>query len=109
MVSNIIIIGVIITFVILKINKLEIFNILSLSMIVSGGIGNLIDRIFRGFVVDYIDINPSIKYPMFNLADILIVIGCIIFAINIIRTNTKQEKINETIYNKKRKWRNKNW
>ena len=43
-----------------------------LFMILSGAIGNLIDRIFRGFVVDFID-TPYIA--TFNIADSLIVIG----------------------------------
>ncbi len=58
--------------------------ILNLGLILAGGIGNLIDRIFRGFVVDYIDISPLIKYPVFNIADVCIVIGCIAIAINLV-------------------------
>ena len=43
-------------------------------LILAGGIGNLIDRIFRGFVVDFID-TPFIA--TFNIADSFIVIGAI--------------------------------
>ena len=43
-------------------------------LILSGGIGNIIDRMFRGFVVDFID-TPFIA--TFNIADSLIVIGVI--------------------------------
>ena len=43
-------------------------------LILSGGVGNLIDRIFRGFVVDFID-TPFIA--TFNIADSFIVIGAI--------------------------------
>ena len=43
-------------------------------LILSGGIGNLIDRAIRGFVVDFID-TPFIA--TFNIADSLVVIGCI--------------------------------
>ena len=64
-----------------NINACEKTSIIS---IISGGIGNLIDRVFRGFVVDYIDVNPIIKFPMFNFADILIVLGCITLIINLI-------------------------
>ena len=47
-------------------------------MVISGGLSNLIDRIFRGHVVDYIDINQIFNYPVFNIADICVVIGAIL-------------------------------
>ena len=48
---------------------------LGIAMLFSGAIGNMIDRIFIGKVVDYIDFRI---WPIFNLADIAIVCGCII-------------------------------
>lgn len=48
---------------------------LGIAMLFSGAIGNMIDRIFIGKVVDYIDFRI---WPIFNLADIAIVLGCII-------------------------------
>ncbi len=44
--------------------------------VVSGGIGNLIDRIFRGYVVDFIK-TDFINFPVFNVADCLIVCGAV--------------------------------
>ena len=52
------------------------------TMVIAGGIGNLIDRIFRGFVVDFIDINQLFNFAIFNVADIYIVVGIIGLAIN---------------------------
>ena len=49
-------------------------------MILAGGIGNLIDRIRLKEVVDYIKFEP-IDFPVFNFADICIVIGGILFVI----------------------------
>lgn len=46
-----------------------------LIMVISGGVSNLIDRLVRGNVVDYIDINAIISYPVFNIADVFIVLG----------------------------------
>jgi signal peptidase II len=42
------------------------------SLILAGGIGNLLDRIFRGYVIDFISVW---EWPTFNLADIYITIG----------------------------------
>lgn len=52
----------------------------SLALLISGGIGNLIDRIRLGEVVDYISFVP-IKFPVFNFADICVVVGVILLAV----------------------------
>ena len=48
----------------------------SISLIFAGSISNTIDRIIRGYVVDYINI---FYIPIFNLADVFIIIGVLIF------------------------------
>ncbi len=47
--------------------------LLSLSLIASGGIGNLIDRAGNGYVVDFLDFRI---WPIFNIADISVCVGC---------------------------------
>lgn len=47
---------------------------LSLAMVLGGGVGNMIDRAFRGFVVDMFDLQ-FIRFAIFNVADICVVIG----------------------------------
>lgn len=91
---NMTIITLVIKFILSKINDISVFVLTGLGLILAGGIGNLIDRIFRGFVIDYIDISPLIKYPVFNLADICVVIGCIIIAINLMVNIIKERKNN---------------
>ena len=49
----------------------------ALTMVVGGGIGNLIDRIFRGYVVDMFDV-MLFSYPVFNVADCFVVVGTIL-------------------------------
>lgn len=49
----------------------------------AGAVGNLIDRIFRGFVVDFLDFR-LIDFPVFNVADIFICIGAVMLAVYII-------------------------
>lgn len=88
---NIIVLTLITAFIVLKKSQLSMYGLIGLGLILAGGIGNLIDRVFRGFVIDYIDFNPLIRYPVFNIADIYVVIGCLIIAINLI-VNIIREK-----------------
>lgn len=96
---NVIIIGILIKFVISKREEISTILLVAISLIIAGGMGNLIDRIFRGYVVDFIDINPVFKYPVFNIADIFVVTGCIVIAIDLIYRTIKSE-------NQEKKWRN---
>ncbi len=51
---------------------------LAFSLIISGGIGNLIDRIRLGYVVDFFDFR-LINFPVFNVADIWVTSGAALF------------------------------
>ena len=77
--SIILIIGII--FFIIKQNK-AITNYIPITLILFGSIANLIDRIFRGYVIDFIDVN-IFNFPNFNIADICIVLGIVALIINI--------------------------
>ena len=81
---------IVITLIIISVLIIYIFNkksssvleIISYSMILSGSIGNLIDRIIYGYVIDYLDFNIlGYNYPIFNFADMCIVIGIILILI----------------------------
>ena len=50
---------------------------LGLGLLCAGAIGNLIDRIFFGYVVDIFDLT-FIRFPVFNVADSMVTIACII-------------------------------
>ena len=54
-------------------------------LILAGGIGNLIDRVVNGYVVDYLEF-LFIEFPIFNFADILICVGVGLFALYTIKT-----------------------
>ena len=69
----------------------------SFSMIIGGGIGNMIDRVFRGYVVDFIDVQ-FVDFYVFNIADCFVVIGCgllILYLVADILKDRKKEKVNE--------------
>ena len=55
----------------------------SLSLILGGGIGNMLDRVFVGYVVDFIEAT-FIDFPVFNIADCCVVIGAILLAVYLI-------------------------
>lgn len=56
---------------------------ISISLIISGGIGNMIDRILLGYVVDFIDF-ALINFAIFNLADSWVCIGAALLIIYMI-------------------------
>ncbi len=57
-----------------------IYN-LSLSLILAGGLGNLVDRLFFGYVIDFFDFRI---WPVFNVADSAITIGAILLGWSIL-------------------------
>lgn len=70
--------------------------VISLSLIIAGGIGNLIDRIFRRFVIDYIEIK-LFRFAVFNFADCCVVIGAIILAVAYILLENKKINKDESV------------
>lgn len=81
---NIVVLGIIIKFILSQKDRVDRKTSISFTLILAGGISNVIDRIARGCVVDYIDITKYFKFPVFNIADIYIVIGWIMLFICII-------------------------
>ena len=54
-------------------------GVCSLTLVLAGGIGNLIDRIRLGYVVDMLHFQFWPSYPVFNVADMFVVVGVILF------------------------------
>lgn len=52
-------------------------------LVLAGAVGNMIDRIFRGYVVDFFEFT-FFDWPVFNVADIYVVVGVILLAILIL-------------------------
>ena len=69
-----------------------------IALIMAGGLGNLVDRIFRGFVVDYIE-PLFIDFAIFNFADILVTCSSVVLVIwliyEIYREGKEKEQNNE--------------
>ena len=83
-----IIFSILLTYLILRKNSIHSIDLYSYSFILGGTIGNGIDRIFKGFVIDFINLN-IINFPVFNIADISINIGFIFLLYNIFKNNRK--------------------
>lgn len=65
----------VVLFALIALKKIKFgFIYCCLVMIVSGGLGNIIDRIFRGFVIDYIEV-LFVDFYVFNFADCLVTVA----------------------------------
>ena len=60
-------------------------------LIVGGGIGNMIDRVFLGYVVDFIDV-VCIDFYVFNVADSCVCVGCGMFLAGVLVNELKEAK-----------------
>ena len=78
--------SILLIYLIFRKNTLNSYDLYSYSFILGGTIGNGIDRIYKGFVVDFINLN-IINFPVFNIADISINIGFIFLLYNIFKNN----------------------
>lgn len=89
--------AVMVYFLFFKKNESKLLK-LSLTMILSGAVGNLIDRVFLGYVVDMIEVT-FINYPVFNFADCCVVIGAVLFCIYVmfIYKEPKKEDENDKV------------
>ena len=102
----IIIMTTIVIFFILKYLKTTTINkyeSICYGLIIGGAIGNLIDRIIYGYVIDFFDFNLlGYSFPIFNLADTAIVIGVItLFILSLIESRNQ--------YENNCQWDSKNW
>lgn len=88
----VLIIGVLLYYI--KRNKIEKkIDIIALSFVIGGSLGNLIDRIVRGYVIDFISIKiGNYNFPIFNVADILIVIGVFLLLLSSRRRQSDDNK-----------------
>lgn len=82
---TLVIIVAILICVCINFRKLNTFLSVGIGLLISGGVGNLIDRLIRSYVVDFIDFGDFINFPVFNIADIFVVIGVIVIGISCLK------------------------
>lgn len=77
-ISNILLIGLLIYLAGKELNLSNKIAKIATSLLIAGGVGNLIDRILHGFVIDFISVW---KYPLFNLADMYIITAVLLLIV----------------------------
>ncbi len=70
---------IVLPIILYRYRKLHVLFGVSMSLIIGGAIGNMIDRIFLGYVVDFLEFT-FIDFPVFNIADVCIVVGTFMMA-----------------------------
>ncbi len=83
-VLTILVLLIVINFIRRQKDKLDTKTAVSISLILAGGISNLIDRIMRGGIIDFIKIE---NFAIFNIADCYIVMGWVLFVICLVKFN----------------------
>jgi len=68
--------SILLIYLIFRKNTINLFDLYSYSFILGGTVGNGIDRVYKGFVIDFINLN-IINFPVFNIADLSINVGFI--------------------------------
>ena len=76
-------------YVVRKGKKLFLPEKIALALIVGGGCGNLICRVMRGYVIDFINIHIL---PIFNVADICVCCGCALLALSVLWLEPRAER-----------------
>jgi len=64
---------------------------IGLVALMAGTLGNTLDRLFRGYVVDFIYLNPFPFFNVFNVADVLIDIGILAFLIDFVLSSSAKK------------------
>ena len=73
-------------------DKAELF---ALSLIIAGGVGNLIDRLSLGYVIDFIDVR-IIHFAIFNVADMCITVGAFLVCIAAFAAEKREKREQES-------------
>ncbi len=78
-----------VSFFMVKVRPKNLCLNLSLTLLIGGALGNFIDRLCRGFVVDFLDFR-LIHFPVFNIADCFVVCGSILLVIYVLFFDSKE-------------------
>ncbi len=74
----------------LTVKRASWLEAIGLALVVGGGIGNAVDRFVQGYVVDFIE-TTFIDFPVFNVADIGVTCGIVLFMVGILLSGAHTE------------------
>ena len=80
--------------IMLFVRKMPLAERISWTLVLGGGVGNLIDRVLNGVVVDYINVR-FVRLAIFNLADICVCVGVGLLMLVGLRDSSKKDKTAE--------------
>lgn len=84
---------VVLSYYLYKTKKNQLYDIISFLFIISGALGNLIDRLRLSYVVDFLDFYIfGYDYPVFNVADSFITVGCVMIIIKLVYESIKEKR-----------------
>ena len=81
----------IMTYLLVKFHGRHWLLSVSLAAVLGGGIGNMIDRVLSGYVVDFLDFQ-FMKFAVFNVADIFVCVGCGLMILDVILSEVREQK-----------------
>ncbi len=77
------IVAAVLVYVIIRFRKkLTLFSRITLALLFAGAVGNFIDRVSLSYVRDFLDITPWFSFPVFNVADSALSVGCVFLVID---------------------------
>lgn len=80
-------------YLVVKADPRQLGFITGVGLMVGGALGNILDRLRVGSVIDFIDLHLSgYHWPAFNLADIAICLGCVFILIYLIKSDSGEPK-----------------
>lgn len=79
---TLIVAGILIVVMIRFRKKLSVFSRITLALLFAGAVGNFVDRALLSYVRDFVDITPLFQFPVFNVADSSLSIGCVMLVID---------------------------
>lgn len=86
---------IVILVILFRYRKHTFFSYAAAALLMAGGIGNLLDRIFYGFVVDFIHV-MFFDY-IFNFADCCVTVGVVLFVIHVILISAREKQAQESV------------
>ena len=76
-----------------------VFLEIAVALMLGGGIGNMIDRLLLGYVIDFLEF-PFVNFAIFNIADSCVCVGAVLMSLYMIKHEFKKDKAHAALSNK---------